>query len=85
MGNEKLYDNKTAIQSWDKNKNLTIDIHIDANPLLKGNILIEFKQKNFTNVKDLFRITFNTAFIGKRNRLVLTRTEISPEAVHKDK
>ena len=64
---------------------MCIDLIIDANPLLKGNILIEFKTETWGSSKDLFRITFNTAFIGKRNKLVMRRTEISPEAVHKDK
>lgn len=33
---------------------------------------------------DLFRATFNTAFINSNNILKLTRYEISPEKVHRD-
>ena len=51
---------------------------------LQGSILIVFKQINFTSTTDLFRLTFNTAFIGQRNYLKLSRWEISPENNHKD-
>ena len=52
---------------------------------LFGNIMISFRQVGVFKTTELFRITFNTAFIAKQNRMELDRMEISPEALHKDK
>jgi hypothetical protein len=47
--------------------------------------MISFKQVGMFKTTELFRITFNVAFIQKQNRMELDRFEISPEALHKDK
>lgn len=52
---------------------------------LFGNIMISFRQVGTFKTSELFRITFNTAFIQKQNTMELDRLEISPEALHKDK
>lgn len=52
-----------------------------------GNILIVFSdtQRTWTaKATELFRVSFNTAFIGDSNRLELKRQHISPEDVQKD-
>ncbi len=40
---------------------------------LHGNILIQFKQIGTLMTSNLFRITFNTAFIDKKNKLLCDR------------
>ena len=51
---------------------------------LFGNIMINFKTVGAIRNSDLFRFTFNTAFIPKSNILIGTRWQISPEKLHKD-
>ena len=46
--------------------------------------MIKFNHMGTLSNSDLFRVTFNTAFIPKHNILKLNRYEISPEKVHKD-
>lgn len=86
--NHVVYSNRNCqdqVRTYDRDKDFCIDFKIDANPLIKGNVLIEFKQINFTgSTSEIFRVTFNTAFIGQRNKLKLKRNEISPENTHKD-
>ena len=51
---------------------------------LYGNIMIVFKDiKNLGN-SEIFRISFNTAFIGDDNVFEIDRWNISPEDTHKD-
>jgi hypothetical protein len=45
--------------------------------------LIVFKNSGYPS-SELFRITFNTAFIGDQNLLKFSRFEISPESIQKD-
>jgi len=47
---------------------------------LSGSILIVFKNLGFSN-SEIFRITFNTAFIGDNNYLKFSKYEISPESI----
>lgn len=51
---------------------------------LYGNIMIKFKYTTTFSTADLFRVTFNTAFIGSENELKISREQISPENLHKD-
>ena len=51
---------------------------------LFGNIMINFKTVGSMKNSDLFRFSFNTAFIQKSNVIVGTRWQISPEKLHKD-
>ena len=51
---------------------------------LFGNIMIKFNSMGTLSNTDLFRATFNTAFINSSNILKLNRYEISPEKVHRD-
>lgn len=46
--------------------------------------MIKFKYTTTFSNSDLFRVTFNTAFIGSDNELVLDRLMISPESLQKD-
>ena len=46
--------------------------------------MIKFKFHSTFSTADLFRIQFNTAFIGTNNTLEYSRWEISPESVQKD-
>ena len=43
--------------------------------------MIIFKEITMFSTNELFRITFNTAFIGENNQLSFSRMEISPEDV----
>ena len=47
---------------------------------LFGSILIVFKSVGIS-VSELFRVTFNTAFIGDKNQLKFSKYEISPESI----
>lgn len=40
--------------------------------------------KNLTVNSELFRLTFNTAFIGHTNTMFCNRWQIEPENLHKD-
>ena len=44
--------------------------------------------KNYSKIStntEIFRISFNTAFIGDENAIRLNRWQISPEDLHKDR
>ena len=63
-----------------------INLYIPGQLNLFGNIKIKF---NYYSVlgnasHELFRITFNSAFIGTNNKLKACRTEVGPECVQKD-
>ena len=46
--------------------------------------MIKFKYATTFSTSDLFRVTFNTAFINGDNLLKINREQISPENLHKD-
>ena len=48
--------------------------------IIYGSVLVVFKSLGLST-NELFRITFNTAFIGDNNQLNFSRSEISPESV----
>jgi len=51
---------------------------------LYGNIIIQFKTIGKLTTSNLFRITFNTAFLNVENKVQIKRLNISPESLHKD-
>ena len=61
-----------------------IDLVLNAKIHLYGNIMVQFKNKGSIGNSDLFRITFNTAFIDYTNFINCSRWHISPENLHKD-
>lgn len=65
----------------DENK---IELKLPGKLQVHGNIMIKFKYHATLMTQDLFRITFNTAFIGTSNMVKLSRWEISPESCQKD-
>jgi hypothetical protein len=70
------------VKFYGKNKGL-IDLDINNLPLY-GNILIQFKTVGSISNSNMFRTTFNTAFIGKNNFYEVNHQCISPESLHKD-
>lgn len=62
----------------------TIELRLPGKLRIYGNIMIKFKFHSTFSTADLFRVQFNTAFIGTDNTLHLSRWEISPEACQKD-
>jgi hypothetical protein len=46
--------------------------------------MIKFKYQGALSSPDLFRVTFNTAFIGTENVLNINRWQIAPENLQKD-
>ena len=44
-----------------------IDFPVDKKIHLSGSIMISFKEITLFSISELFRITFNTAFIGENN------------------
>ena len=46
--------------------------------------MIKFKYTTTFGTSDLFRVTFNTAFVGAENILEINRLQISPESLQKD-
>lgn len=58
-----------------------IKLSIPKKVKLYGNIMIKFKYKTSFSSSDLFRITFNTAFIGTENNIAINRWQISPESL----
>ena len=46
--------------------------------------MVKFLTKGAVSSTDLFRVSFNTAFVANNNILKFGRYEISPEKVHKD-
>lgn len=83
-----MYTNKNdkdQVKNYKRGKDEEVVFDVDATVQVKGNIKIDFRSfGGLGSDKEVFRITFNTAFIGESNRLFLTRTEISPENNHKD-
>jgi|DEB0MinimDraft_12_1074336.scaffolds.fasta_scaffold43206_1 hypothetical protein len=61
-----------------------IELEIDPPIMLYGDIMVQFKSVGSINQSNLFRITFNTAFVESENKLKLSRWNISPENLHKD-
>jgi hypothetical protein len=63
-----------------------IDLKLPGKLRMHGNIMIAFKYSGSLafGPNDLFRVTFNTAFIGTDNMLDLDRLSLSPEGIHKD-
>lgn len=59
-----------------------IDLVIRDDVPLVGNILIQFKAIGKLTTSNLFRISFNTAFIDRSNKIVVDKTLISPESLH---
>lgn len=65
----------------------SIDIKLPGKLRIYGDIMIVFKYYGsfaFTPL-ELFRVTFNTAFIGTDNLIEVDRWSISPELVQKEK
>ena len=84
--NELVYDNKddkNQVKFYYKTDEV-IDLVLNAKIHLYGNIMIQFKNKGRTSNSDLFRITFNTAFIDYTNCMICSRWQLSPENLHKD-
>jgi hypothetical protein len=84
---EKIYDNledmKDQVRFYGEDEEL-IELKLPRRLKLYGNIMIKFKYHTTFGTGDLFRLQFNTAFIGTDNTLDLSRWEISPESCHKD-
>lgn len=89
--NVKLYDNRQTskdaqqVRTYDRDRDIKIDLPIYGKPvLLYGNIMIVFKDSKMTGNSEIFRLSFNTAFIGEDNLIEIDRWQISPEDTHKD-
>lgn len=71
--NIKLYDNRNLkdsnqVRVYDRDKDVKIDLPIlEEEVLLYGNIMIVFKDQKVTGTSEIFRVSFNTAFIGDSN------------------
>ena len=46
--------------------------------------MIVIKDQKVTGNSEIFRVSFNTAFIGDSNLIEVDRWQISPEDTHKD-
>ena len=81
-----LYENRKNLKQCRFYSRLEgkIDLKIKDKILLVGSIMIMVKNKGTLSNYELFRVTFNTAFIGSDNKLVCHRKMISPENLHKD-
>jgi len=80
------YDNKNEkdqVRYYSKEERV-IELPVNSQLTLFGNIMIKFNALGTISNSDLFRVTFNTAFIPSTNVLKLNRYEISPEKLHKD-
>lgn len=69
LDSEKIFDNK---QYKDQQRFVNklegeIDLPVHDPLLVFGNIMIKFFSKGKINNSELFRVTFNTAFIGTKN------------------
>ena len=78
--NIKLYDNRytsresNQVKHYDRDKDAKIDLPIHGKPvLLYGNIMIVFKDSKMTGNSEIFRLSFNTAFIGQDNMIEIDR------------
>jgi phosphatidylinositol-3,4,5-trisphosphate 3-phosphatase/dual-specificity protein phosphatase PTEN len=83
--NELIYsnkDNKDQVRFYSRDDGF-IQLDLDNLPLF-GNILVQFKTVGSISNSNLFRTTFNTAFIGRNNLFEVNRRCISPENLHKD-
>lgn len=71
--NIRLYDNRNLkdsnqVRVYDRDKDVKIDLPIlEEEVLLYGNIMIVFKDQKVTGTSEIFRVSFNTAFIGDSN------------------
>jgi len=83
-----LFDNKNQKDQvkfyYITERVIELEIISDMPVLLYGNLLVKFKNMGTMSNQNLFRITFNTAFIGPSNRLEYGRWNISPENLHTD-
>ena len=86
-----MYDNRfvsketNQVKTYDRDKDIKIDLPMYGKPVhLFGNIMIVFKDIKVTGNSEIFRISFNTAFIGDDNVFEIDRWNISPEDTHKD-
>lgn len=82
----KMYDNRNdedQCRFYFKQEGC-IKLRLPKKIRLYGNIMIKFKYATTFSTADLFRVTFNTAFIGMDNELKINRNQISPESLHKD-
>ena len=63
------------MRTYDRDKDVKIDLPIIGKPvILFGNIMIVFKdQSKITGNGEIFRISFNTAFIGDDNLIEIDR------------
>jgi hypothetical protein len=50
---------------------------------MKGQILIVFKQRGVSD-QEMFRVSFNTAFVDTTNEIEFTKTEVGPDKLHHD-
>lgn len=83
---QKIYDNleeSEQVRFYGQDEG-QIELILPGKLKIYGNILIKFKFHSTFSTADLFRIQFNTSFIGTDNTLDLSRWEISPESVQKD-
>ena len=77
--NIRLYDNRNLKESnqvkvYDRDKDVKIDLPIlEQDVLLYGNIMIVFKDQKVTGNSEIFRVSFNTAFIGDSNMIEVDR------------
>lgn len=68
-----------------KNQNNGVIEFVFDEPLkLYGNILLKLKHMGSMTVSNIFRISFNTAFVPYNNTIKIDRLQIGPEDVHKD-
>jgi RNA polymerase subunit RPABC4/transcription elongation factor Spt4 len=80
LENQLIYDNRSEAVFHNI---LSGMVYFKFPPLkLYGNILIQFKSKGSMKDTNLFRLSFNTAFVG--GKMSLKKTELSPESIHKD-
>ena len=80
------YENKNEkdqVRFYKADENV-IELPLKDDLPLFGNIMVKFFTKGKISDADLFRVTFNTAFIKSDNIIKLSRYEISPEKVHSD-
>jgi hypothetical protein len=73
------------VRVYDREKDKKIELPIlEEDVHLYGNIMIVFKDQKATGNSVIFRVSFNTAFIGDSNLIEVDRWNISPEDTHKD-
>ena len=62
-----------------------IEFELPGKLRLIGDIMIRFKYDGKIDIEELFRVQFNTAFIGTDNFMELELTQLCPENIHKPK